>query len=245
MLRKPTYSITELAFGPLHSKAMLSPRVAPAVIGLGLLEAIAEPAIRANADPDDANHDGISGRTNEVWSMAHQHVALGRFGWKAGMPTIHDQSASAAAGDIGLSSSLVPKPAGDCTPAETKCMNAPNGNSERSGGYEIGDDLYGARHVLFAEPRGAGAAQAHGPRGPAAARPCSDRRAAPPAICRRSRPAPSTDQPQLSNQRIWPYTDLLLHDMGEGLADNRPEGEADGQEWRTAPLWGHRANRRC
>ena len=45
-------------------------------------------------------------------------------------------------------------------------------------------------------------------------------------------------QPHLSNQLIWPYTDLLLHDMGEGLADNRPEGVADGREWRTAPLWG-------
>ena len=140
-LRKPTYSVTELAFGPLHPKAMLSPRVAPQMIGLGLLEAIPEAAIRANADPDDANQDGISGRTNEVWSMAYSQVMLGRFGWKAGMPTVHDQSASAAAGDIGLSTSLVPKPAGDCTAAQAKCMAAPNGNSERAGGYEIGDDL--------------------------------------------------------------------------------------------------------
>jgi CxxC motif-containing protein (DUF1111 family) len=237
VLRKPTYSITELAFGPLHPKAMLSPRVAPPMIGLGLLEAIPEQAIRANADPDDANHDGISGRTNEVWSMAHRRVALGRFGWKAGMPTIHDQSASAAAGDIGLSSSLVPKPAGDCTPAEIKCMNAPNGNSARSGGYEIGDDLMAL--VTFYTQNLAVPARRK-PEDPEVLHGKALFKSSGCAACHMPSFTTGTvdGQPQLSNQRIWPYTDLLLHDMGEGLADNRPEGEADGREWRTAPLWG-------
>lgn len=237
MLRKPTYSITELAFGPLHPKAMLSPRIAPPMIGLGLLEAIPEQAIRANADPDDANHDGISGRTNEVWSMAHKRVALGRFGWKAGMPTIHDQSASAAAGDIGLSNSLVPKPAGDCTPAETKCMNAPNGNSELSGGYEIGDDLMAL--VTFYSQNLAVPARRK-PKDPEVLLGKALFKSSGCAACHMPSFTTGTveGQPQLSNQRIWPYSDLLLHDMGAGLADNRPEGEANGQEWRTAPLWG-------
>jgi CxxC motif-containing protein (DUF1111 family) len=236
-LRKPTYSVTELAFGPLHPKAMLSPRIAPQMIGLGLLEAIPESAIRANADPDDANHDGISGRTNEVWSMANSKVMLGRFGWKAGMPTVHDQSASAASADIGLSNSLIPKPAGDCTAAQTKCMGAPNGNTERSGGYEIGDDLM-ALVTFYTENLAV----------PARRKPQDTEVLLGKSLFKSSgcsgchtptfTTGTVTGQPHLSNQRIWPYTDLLLHDMGEGLADGRPEGEADGQEWRTAPLWG-------
>lgn len=236
-LRKPVYSVTELTFGPLHPRAMLSPRVAPQMIGLGLLEAIPEAAIRANADPDDANQDGISGRTNEVWSMAYGKVMLGRFGWKAGMPTVHDQSASAAAGDIGLSSSLVPKPSGDCTPAQAQCMGAPNGNSERSGGYEIGDDLmalvtfYTQNLAVPARRKPQDAEVLHG-KALFKSSGC--------AACHMPShtTGPVTGQPHLSNQRIWPYTDLLLHDMGEGLADGRPEGAADGREWRTAPLWG-------
>lgn len=236
-LRKPTYSITELAFGPLHAKAMLSPRIAPPMIGLGLLEAIPEDAIRANADPDDLNHDGISGHPNEVWSAALNRVALGRFGWKAGMPTVHDQSATAAANDIGLSNSLIPKPSGDCTPAETKCMNAPNGNSERSGGYEIGDDLM-AFLVFYSQNLAVPARRT--PQAPDVLLGKALFKSSGCAACHI--PSFTTgvveDQPQLSNQRIWPYTDLLLHDMGEGLADNRPEGKANGRQWRTAPLWG-------
>jgi CxxC motif-containing protein (DUF1111 family) len=216
---------------------MLSPRVAPQMIGLGLLEAIPEAEIRAGADPDDANHDGISGRTNEVWSTAYDKVMLGRFGWKAGMPTIHDQSASAAAGDIGLSSSLVPKPSGDCTPAETQCMKAPNGNSDMSGGYEIGDELMAL--VAFYSQNLAVPAR----RKPKDADVLLGKalfKSSGCAACHRPSFTTGTvdGQPQLSNQRIWPYTDLLLHDMGEGLADGRPEGEASGREWRTAPLWG-------
>jgi CxxC motif-containing protein (DUF1111 family) len=236
-LRQPSYSITELGYGPLHPKVMMSPRIAPPMIGLGLIEAIPEAAIRANADPDDADKDGISGRPNEVWSVADNRVMLGRFGWKAGNPTIRQQSSDAAAGDIGLSNPLAPQPSGDCTAAQRVCLDAPNGNSERSGGFELGQDLMDL--VVFysqnlAVPRRRDHDKPEVLHGKALFNDLGC------ATCHRPSFTTGTveGQPQLSNQKIWPYTDLLLHDMGEGLADNRPEGVADGREWRTAPLWG-------
>ena len=87
-LRQPTYSIGDLAFGPVHSQVQVSPRIAPATIGMGLLEAIPEGSILAQADPDDANGDGISGRPNYVWDITKGELALGRFGWKANQPTV-------------------------------------------------------------------------------------------------------------------------------------------------------------
>ncbi|KAB2943469.1 MAG: c-type cytochrome [Hyphomicrobium sp.] len=236
-LRRPTYSIEGLKYGPLHPDTMLSPRVAPPMIGVGLLEAIPEADIRTRADAGDKDKDGISGRTNEVWSAEHNKVALGRFGWKAGKPSVREQAAGAFAGDMGLSTPLVPNPSGDCTAAQPACLNAPNGNTERDGGLEVGAKLFD--HVVFYSQN-----LAVPPR-----RNFND-----PAVNRgktlfyalrcQSCHTPSfttgkvEGQPHLSKQKIWPYTDLLLHDMGEGLADNRPEGMADGREWRTAPLWG-------
>jgi CxxC motif-containing protein (DUF1111 family) len=236
-LRKPTFSVDLPMFGPLHPKTMYSARVAPPMIGLGLLEAIPEAGIRAAADPDDANKDGISGRINEVWSAAENKLSLGRFGWKAGASTIQEQAADAFAGDIGISSPLLPKPAGDCTAAQSACRNAPNGESARQDGREIGTELF--QLVAFysqnlavparRDPQSAtvlkgkalftasGCASCHTPNWKTGAVP---------------------GQAHLSNQTIWAYTDMLLHDMGEGLADHRPEGRADGFEWRTPPLWG-------
>ena len=236
-LRKPTYSVVELGYGPLHPDAMLSPRVAPQMIGLGLLEAIPEADILARADPDDEDGDGISGRPNRVWSYAENRVALGRFGWKAGSPTIRQQSSEAFAGDIGISTPMVAKAWGDCTPKQAACRAAPNGNGPRDGAFEAGKtfiDLVtfysqnlavparrnpGSRQVLAGKAifHELGCAGCHTPKHKTGA---------------------VTDQPHLAGQLIWPYTDLLLHDMGEGLADNRPEGVATGREWRTPPLWG-------
>lgn len=236
-LRKPTYSVAELKYGPLHPKAMLSPRIAPPMIGLGLVEAIPEADIRARADPDDADGDGISGRVNEVWSLSKQKVMLGRFGWKAGEPTIIDQSATAAAGDIGLSNPLVPLPSGDCTAAQAACLAAPNGNSERTGGFELPGELldlvtFYAQNLAVPARRGASDAAVLKGKMLFHQAGC--------AACHTPSFTTGTaeGQPHLSNQRIWPYSDFLLHDMGEGLADGRPEGDADGREWRTAPLWG-------
>jgi CxxC motif-containing protein (DUF1111 family) len=236
-LRRPTYSITDLAYGPLHPNVMMSPRIAPPMIGLGHIEAIPEAAIRANADPDDADKDGISGRPNEVWSLEANRVTLGRFGWKAGNPSIRQQSSDAAAGDIGLSNPLAPRASGDCTPPQAACLQAPNGNSERMGGFELGQELMDLV-VFYSQNLAVPARRGHDKpdvlHGKALFHDLGC------AGCHR--PSFTTGavegQPQLSNQLIWPYTDLLLHDMGDGLADGRSEGEADGREWRTAPLWG-------
>jgi CxxC motif-containing protein (DUF1111 family) len=236
-LRHPTYSIDGLKYGPLHPGTMLSPRIAPPMIGVGLLEAIPEEHIRAHADPDDKDKDGISGRAAEVWSVEGNKVALGRFGWKAGKASVREQAASAFAGDMGLSSPLAPTPSGDCTQAQPVCLNAPNGNTERDGGFEVSPKLFD--HVVFysqnlAVPPRRNFNDPEVNRGKALFY----------ALGCQSCHTPSfttgavKDQPHLSNQKIWPYADLLLHDMGEGLADNRPEGGADGREWRTPPLWG-------
>ncbi|WP_295557044.1 di-heme oxidoredictase family protein [uncultured Hyphomicrobium sp.] len=236
-LRKPSYSVVDLKYGPLHPGVMLSPRVAPQMIGLGLVEAIPEADIRAGADPDDSTKDGISGRTNEVWSLSQGKVMLGRFGWKAGQPTILDQSASAAAGDIGLSNPLVPYASGDCTEAQPTCLSAPNGNSQRQGGYELSTELldlvtFYSENLAVPARRGAGDAAVLA--GKALFHKVGCAACHTPSFTTGEAPG----QPHLSKQLIWPYSDFLLHDMGAGLADNRPEGQANGLEWRTAPLWG-------
>ena len=128
-LRVPQYRITDLGYGPLHPQTLVSPRIAPQMIGLGLLEAIPEKQILSHADPKDQNGDGISGRTNRVWSIKNNRLMLGRFGWKAGSPTILQQTAEAFAGDIGISSDLIRKPYGDCTSNQAFCKKAPHGEN--------------------------------------------------------------------------------------------------------------------
>ncbi len=237
VLRAPRYSVINPAYGPLHPEVRLSPRIAPQMIGLGLLEAIPEKDILALADPDDANGDGISGKANEVWSIKADRPVLGRFGWKAGNPDVEQQSAEAFSGDIGLSNPLFPASYGDCTAAQTACRTAPHGDSPRQDGHEIGRELFDLV-VFYAQNLAV----------PPRRRPDDPEVLAGKALFNSAGCAschvPSfttgdvPGQPHLSGQKIWPYTDLLLHDMGEGLADNSPEGLADGREWKTAPLWG-------
>ncbi|MEL7050115.1 MAG: di-heme oxidoredictase family protein, partial [Pseudomonadota bacterium] len=140
-LRKPSYSITNLGFGPMHPDVMMSPRVAPQMIGLGLLEAIPKAKVMANADPDDANGDGISGRPNMVWSRENNAPMLGRFGWKAGNPTVRQQSADAFSGDMGLSTTLFPSHSGDCTETQVACRAAPHGHDAALGTPEVTDEM--------------------------------------------------------------------------------------------------------
>lgn len=235
-LRKPSYSVKNPAYGPLREDVMLSPRVAPQMIGLGLLEAIPSDDILALADPEDSDGDGISGHAQIAWSQRFDAPMLGRFGWKAGMPTIEEQSASAFAGDLGISNPLHPDPWGDCTATQKSCRHAPHGDGDARG-TEIdaaGLDLvtFYSRNLGVPSRRQPGDAQVLRGKRVFYETGCAD--------CHRPKfvTARLEDQPEQSFQLIWPYTDLLLHDMGEGLADNRPEGLATGHEWRTAPLWG-------
>ena len=229
-LRRPTYTFTDLQYGPMHPDTLLSPRVAPAMVGLGLLEAVPESALLALADPHDADGDGISGRPNRVWDKAQQRTVLGRFGWKANQPSVAQQVAGAFLGDIGITSPLFPDE--NCTPAAVACRQALNGGSP-----ELPERLFA--HVVFYSRTLAVPARrnSHLPKVMRGRKLFDD------AQCNAChtptlRTGAVSGLPDLSGQVIHPYTDLLLHDMGEGLADNRPDFEASGSEWRTPPLWG-------
>jgi CxxC motif-containing protein (DUF1111 family) len=228
-LRRPRYAIAEAAYGPLPADLMISPRVAPQVIGLGLLEAVPEDTLHALADPDDTDGDGISGRVNHVWDAAAARGAAGRFGWKAGQPTLLNQNAAAAIGDIGLTTTI--HAADNCAEGQLACLSAING-----GAPELGDEflekltLYTASLAVPAQRGAADSAVREGERhfrtlGCAACH-LPTLKSGPHVL------------PEVTNQTFHPFTDLLLHDMGEGLADGRPEFEASGTEWRTPPLWG-------
>ena len=229
-LRKPTLDISNLGYGDFHADIQFSARIAPPMIGLGLLEAIPEEAILANADPDDSNDDGISGRPNIVWDRAQQRSVLGRFGWKAGQPSLNQQNADAFANDLGLTSSLIPQD--NCTHAQPDCLNAVNGGEPEVSDNILATVLFYSRNLGVPARRDvdkpevlqgknlfykSGCQSCHTPTFTTAA---------------------DAAEPELANQTIHPYSDLLLHDMGEGLADNRSEFLANGREWRTPPLWG-------
>ena len=236
-LRKPTYWVDSANYGPLHPDVMLSPRIAPPMIGMGLLEAVDERDILSRADPDDRDGDGISGRPNMVWSAPEHRVTLGRFGWKAGKASIADQSAAAFRGDLGLSTPLHPEPSGDCTPTQGDCLSAPHGGASKDDTIEVTQQMldlvvFYSRNLGVPARRDVGDPQVLAGKRQFYAAGCPACHT-PKYVTRRI-----PDRPEQTFQLIWPYTDLLLHDMGDGLADNRPEGDADGREWRTPPLWG-------
>ena len=137
-LRKPTYTLVNLAHGDPHPETMISPRVANQMIGLGLLEAIPDESLLALADPTDRDGDGISGRPNYVWDVYNNRMALGRFGWKANQPHLLQQVASAFAGDIGITSALFPDEA--CAKPQQECPPNAVGDGASESGVEIEDD---------------------------------------------------------------------------------------------------------
>ncbi|MFD0859838.1 di-heme oxidoreductase family protein [Roseovarius aquimarinus] len=235
-LRAPTYRAEDLGYGPLHPQAMLSPRIAPQMIGLGLLEAIPAADILALADPDDADGDGISGRANIVWSAEYDMPMLGRFGLKAGSPTVREQSAGAFAGDIGISNPIFADPFGECTTIQDACRTAPHGDGDERV-HEV--DGVGLDLVTFYS-RNLGVPARRDVDAPEVLRGKQVFHDTGCASCHTPKFVTHRldDQPAQSFQLIWPHTDMLLHDMGEGLADHRPEARANGREWRTPPLWG-------
>lgn len=233
-LRVPTYTFTNLRAG--HSTDfMFSPRIAPQIPGMGLLEAIPESTILSFADENDVNHDGISGRPNYVWSDEQQKTVLGRFGWKANEPDVRQQVAGALSGDIGITSPLYSEPSLYGT-AKTQFGSLPNG-SDTAGKPELPEPFF-TNTVFYTEalavPERRNWKDAEVQKG---------KKLFAQVSCSKCHiPQVSTGDfskiPLLANQVIHPYTDLLLHDMGPGLADNRPDFLATGSEWRTPPLWG-------
>ncbi|MBT9372202.1 di-heme oxidoredictase family protein [Rhizobium sp. CSW-27] len=236
-LRRPHYTVSGLAYGPLDPATTLSPRIAPPMIGMGLIEAIPAEDILAHADPEDRDGDGISGKAAITRDHRTGALALGRFGWKAQNASVRDQSAAAFAGDMGLSTPDRPDAHGDCTMLESACRALPTGEQARLGATEAPDPVldlvtFYSKNLAVPMRRNVdqpdvlagkqlfyriGCASCHVPK----------------FVTRRD-----ADHPAQSFQLIWPYSDFLLHDMGEDLADGQPVGVASGREWRTPPLWG-------
>lgn len=236
-LRQPRYEIANLGYGPMHQDTTISPRIAPQMIGMGLIQAIHPTDIQLNADPVDQDNDGISGRMALVRDKETDKLVLGRFGWKAASQSIRSQTASAFANDIGISTPDIPKHYGDCTNSQKPCLDQPNGVQKKIGDTEapepvmelttfysenlavparrnVGDsDVLAGKKVFY----NIGCTGCHIPK-----------------FVTRQNAKHKAHQFQL----IWPYSDFLLHDMGNGLADGQQVGRASGREWRTPPLWG-------
>lgn len=225
-LRKPTYHFDELAYGEM-GQVNVSPRVGQQVIGLGMLEAMDESAILSFADESDLDGDGISGRANYVWDAETQTTRLGRFGWKANQPSLFQQTAGAFLGDIGITSSLFTNE--NCLTQD--CFDLPNGGTP-----EIDDEEL-KNVVLYVSSLAVPARRDHDNqevlKGKALFENLGCTKCHIPKMT-----TGSHEIPALANQTIRPYSDLLLHDMGEELADNREDFLATGSEWRTQPLWG-------
>ncbi len=225
-LRYPDYTITD-TYVPIPENVEVSPRVAPVVFGLGLLEAIPEETILAYADEEDVNGDGISGKPNYVWDVVEKRYKLGRFGWKANQPNLLQQVASAYHDDMGLTTSLFP-------------LENSHGQSQLKQNPvspEVSDEVldvvtFYVQTLAVPARRNVNDPQVmHGEQLFAQAQ-CADCHI--PTL--RTGVLPGV--PSVSNQTIHAYTDMLLHDMGPDLADNRPDFRASGSEWRTPPLWG-------
>ncbi len=236
-LRRPHYSVSDLAYGPLHSDTTLSPRIAQGLAGMGLLEAIPEAAILAEADRQEKENEGVHGRPNHVRDPKTGALVIGRFGWKAQNPTVRAQAASALSTDIGISSPDAPNPYGDCTAAETACLKMPTGVQSRLGDTEAPDPIldlltFYTGHLAVPARRDVDQPDVLAGKALFYRAGC--------AACHVPKFVTARDavEAQHAFQLIWPYSDLLLHDMGEGLADGQQVGEASGREWRTAPLWG-------
>ena len=236
-LRQPKHSVFNQRYGDFHQHIMSSLRVAPQMVGLGLLEAIRAEDILNNVDEYDRDKDGISGKANFVWDHKQQRLALGRFGYKAGQPNLNQQNQAAFNNDIGIGTRIFPNPNGDCTKNQADCNRMPHGNSGNKQQLEVGDlvsekVLHYTRNLAVPARREVGHADVLAGKKLFYESGCIACHT-PKFITPRQ-----TAAPEQARQLVWPYTDLLLHDMGEGLADGLTEGKANGREWRTPPLWG-------
>lgn len=229
-LRKPTYIFSNLKYGPMNG-TLISPRIAPHMAGTGLLEVVSAESIVALADPDDANKDGISSRPNYVWDFKNGEKVLGRFGWKANQASVEQQTAAAFNGDLGVTSTLFPME--DLTAFQKqKYASLPSGGKPEVEDKIFQDVVFYIKSLAVPARRNWTDTQVLKGKELFTRANCTGCHVSKMTTGRSESPA------YLSAQTIRPFTDLLLHDMGEGLADNRPDYEASGTEWRTPPLWG-------
>jgi CxxC motif-containing protein (DUF1111 family) len=227
VLRQPLVSFENMAYGR-PGKMLYSLRVGQPVYGLGLLEAVPEATVLALAAESKA--DDVKGSVNRVWDAAAQRTTLGRFGFKANMPNLRQQSAGAMLGDLGMTSSLFPEE--NCMPAQKACRTAPSGGHPELSDADLDAVEFYLANLAAPPRRHTEDAQVRQGEQFFAEAGCT--------ACHRPllRTGPSQRFPLTANQQISPYTDLLVHDMGQGLADSRPDYQATGRQWRTPPLWG-------
>lgn len=212
-LRRPKLVI-ELADGkPLPADVLTSLRIPPPVFGLGLLEAVPEATLLALEDPHDADGDGVSGRTNRVWDEEGQRTVVGRFGWKSNQPQLTQQAAAAYLNDIGVESSLFFEQEPELSNTTLDAAAFYTRTLAVPARRDVNDPDVLRGEQVFSQLGCASCHVAELTTGPS------------PLLA-------------VADQRIQPFTDLLLHNMGFDLADGRPDFVASGTEWRTPPLWG-------
>ena len=228
-LQKPIYSFSQEAFGSL-SGVLMSPRVAQQTIGLGLISALPDEEITKFEDEADSDNDGISGRANYVYNYEMNEQDLGKYGWKANAPTLKQQVAAALHGDMGLTTSLFSD--SNCPSPQQDCADAINGGTPEVTDVQLDKMLFYQAHL--AVPNRRNYKDENVLRGKAlfSSLNCIGCH----AINQKTGTEAASDY--LKNITIKPYSDFLLHDMGDDLADNRPDYLATGNEWRTQPLWG-------
>lgn len=226
-LRKPAYALTN-PYIALPGSYMLSPRLAPKLVGMGLLENIPESTILSFVDAGDQNGDGITGKANYVYDPQTGRTKIGRFGLKANTATLLVQVATAYQQDMGVTSYPTAQES-----AYGQVQWTPSSGDVEP---ELIDSLL--NYVTFyvqtlAVPARRNVLDSTNKRGAVLFNQvnCSG--------CHRPTMYTGVNTAiNLSSQRIHPYTDLLVHDMGDGLSDGRPDFLATGNEWRTPPLWG-------
>lgn len=226
-LRFPLLRFKELAYGDI-APVLTSPRVGQPVYGLGFLEAVPDAALEALEQ--EAKADGVKGHVNRVWDVVAQRTVVGRFGWKANMPNLTQQTAGAMLGDLGITSPLFPEE--NCTPTQNACRQAPSGGHPELSAAQLADVVSYLTHLDVPARRDPKDPKVMQGEAAFARLGC--------ALCHRpSLPLPEGGGPGGAQAAaIAPYTDLLVHDMGADLADGRPDFTASGREWRTPPLWG-------
>ena len=220
-LREPTYTIENLNYGALDKESIFAPRIALALVGLGRLELIDEKDILAHQDINDSNKDGISGKANYAWSPKYNKTMLGRFTWKASVVSVKAQTAAAAYNDMSLTNPFFPKE--NCTKKQKECLKAPKGRYAFDLPANRLDAIaYYLRNLAVPNQR----------------EPEKHIEGAKLFSALNCTGCHVTTYKTTKGDTIHPFSDLLLHDMGEALADGRREFLANGNEWRTPPLWG-------
>jgi CxxC motif-containing protein (DUF1111 family) len=228
-LQKPIYTITNEQFGSLGN-VQTSPRVGQQTIGLGLISALPNSEILQFEDEFDMDSDGISGRANYVFNEETQQLEVGRYGWKANAPTLKQQIAGAFHGDMGLTTSIFSE--NNCPSPQQGCQNAPNGGIPEVTDIQLDRVLFYQTTLAVPNRRNVEDESVLRGKGLFNTMNCIG--------CHRIDQTTGSFSylPALENITIKPYSDFLLHDMGEELADNRSDFKANGNEWRTQPLWG-------